>query len=306
MNLLSCLSGVWCLSEDAMLRLESIRFDPAAVAEFRVAENPGTPRTTRRKNVAVLPLHGVMEPRMSLIGYVMGGTSTMAFGAAIDAAADDPSVASILMEVDSPGGSSFMVAEAGAKIRAARAKKPVIAIANPEASSGAYWLASQADRLYVTESGGGGSVGAYRIHVDKTKAAEDAGLKVEILRADSSPAKIQANSFEPLTDEARVHAVSQLNQVMDQFHAAVSAGRNRPVGEIRDKFGKGRVMTARDGVEAGLFDRVATFDDVLSRMLDGRIRLNRGGQVCEDWDGCVHSDAAARRSEFLKEQVLTH
>ena len=68
----------------------------------------------------------------------------------------DPNVRAILLDIDSPGGSVEMVAEAAAMIAAA--PKSVTAIANTMAGSAAYYLASQADEVVVTPSGMVGSI----------------------------------------------------------------------------------------------------------------------------------------------------
>ncbi|TXH56413.1 MAG: S49 family peptidase [Desulfurellales bacterium] len=300
MNLLSYMTGVWCISEEAMVAMRDIRVDAGAV---QVGPDAGSPKVTRRKNIAVIPLHGVMEHRLSMIGYLMGGTSTLAFGHAMDAAVADPNIGGILVSIDSPGGSSFGVQEVAAKIRAARGTKPMVAVADPMAASGAYWLASQFDRFYVSPSSGAGSVGAYRMHQNVSEQLAKEGVSVEIIRADASPEKVSMNDVEPLTDAARTHAKSQLNQVLDQFIADISAGRGIPDATVRETFGKGRVLLAKEAVAVGMADRVATIEEVAQRLVDGRIRMVRQDSrtsLVEAWDGGPTADTVRRRVEALK------
>ena len=303
MNLLSYLTGVWCITEDALARIESMQVDVRGV---ELAADAGTPRVSRRKNVAVIPLHGVLEPRQTLMGMVMGGTSTTAFGNAFDAAVADPQVGGILVDIDSPGGSAFGVAEVAAKIRAARGVKPMVAVSNHVAGSGAYWIGSQFDRLYASPSSATGSVGAFVVHADRTKQMADAGVKLEVIRADASPQKVNTIAYEPLTDEARNDVKTRLNAVLDQFIGDVAAGRGVSVDVVRETYGKGRVLDARQAASVGMVDRVATIEEVAGRMLDGRIRMVRHGgsvQCAENWDGGIAAETVRLRADMIRAEA---
>ena len=51
-----------------------------------------------------MPLHGFVEQRMSLMGWLFGGVPTEAFSRSFQAAVSDPAVKAIVLDVDSPGG----------------------------------------------------------------------------------------------------------------------------------------------------------------------------------------------------------
>jgi signal peptide peptidase SppA len=298
-NLLSYLSGVWCITEDALSCIESIRTD---VRDIQLAADAGSPRVTRRKNVAVISLHGILEPRQTLMGMLMGGTSTIAFGNAFDAAVADPQIGGILVDIDSPGGSAFGVQEVADKIRAARGSKPMVAVGNHVAGSGAYWIASQFDRFYVSPSSYSGSVGAFVPHVDRTAQNAAEGVKVEIIRADDSPHKVNTISHEPLTDDARNDVKARLNATLGAFIDGVAAGRGVSPQVVRDTYGKGRVLNAQQAVSVGMADRIATIEEVAGRMLDGRIRMVRNGALAslvEAWDGGITAQTVRLRSELI-------
>ena len=48
-----------------------------------------------------------------------------------------------MLDVDSPGGSVYGIAELADEIRAARGRKPIVAVANSVAASAAYWIGTQ-------------------------------------------------------------------------------------------------------------------------------------------------------------------
>jgi hypothetical protein len=127
--------------------------------------------------IAVLPIYGVIMPRATLFSSMSGGTSVEQLMAAFDSAVNDPNITSILLDIDSPGGSSDLIAELGQKIYEARGSKPIAAVANTDAGSAACWIACQCDEVGVTPSGKIGSIGVYGTHQDISAALEMKGVK---------------------------------------------------------------------------------------------------------------------------------
>jgi ClpP class serine protease len=128
-----------------------------------------------RGGVAVVPVRGTLTPRPG--AFSSGGTSYRSITDRVQMAARDSAVRSIMLDVDSPGGSIHGVEEAAAAIRAAREVKPVWAAVDPIGASGAYWLASQADKLFVAPAGQVGSIGVVRVHIDRSKETATKGSR---------------------------------------------------------------------------------------------------------------------------------
>ncbi len=126
-------------------------------------------RTTRKQyaaeqsggGIAVLPLYGVVTQRGNMVDNISGpgATSTEQFSAALRQLLADDSVSQILIEIDSPGGSVYGVAELADEIFQARSQKPIVAIANSLAASAAYWIGCSANEFYVTPGGEVGRIG---------------------------------------------------------------------------------------------------------------------------------------------------
>jgi ClpP class serine protease len=117
----------------------------------------------------------------------------------------------------------------------------------------------------VTPSGQVGSIGVFAAHEDISKALEMKGIKVSIVSAGKY--KTEANPYELLSTEARANMQQMVNSFGDMFTNAVA--RNRGVGSytVKNGFGEGRMVLARDAVKAGMADSVATFDQTLARLL---------------------------------------
>jgi capsid assembly protease len=217
----------------------------------------------QQQSVAVLQIRGVIAQHASLVSDICpgAGTSTEQLMAAINAAAADPAVRSIVLDIDSPGGSVFGVQELADAIVAARAQKPIAAVANASASSAAYWIASAAHELFVTPSGEVGSIGVYGVHQDTTKADEAAGKTTTLISA----GKYKTEGFGPLTDDARAHMQERIDGYYTQFVKAIAKNRGVPVDAVRSGYGQGRTLSAEPALAAGMVDGIATLDQVIAR-----------------------------------------
>src|SRR5690606_37146136 len=137
----------------------------------------------RRGSIAVVPVRGMIEHRSSFFSEFLGGASIEALRAALRAALADPEVAAIVLDIDSPGGTVAGITELAAELRAARSVKPIYAVANTLAASAAYWLASQATEVVATPSATVGSIGVLVVHLDQSRALDQAGITPTIIAA---------------------------------------------------------------------------------------------------------------------------
>lgn len=214
--------------------------------------------------VAVVPVFGVLAQRMNMMSDISGGTSTEQLGGTIDSLAADPAVKSIVLNVDSPGGSVFGIQELGDKIQAARNSKKVIAVANSMAASAAYWISAQASEVVVTPSGQVGSVGVIAAHTDQSKLEESAGLKTTLVTAGKYKAELDPS--QPLSEDARANLQDAVDKYYSMFVKAVAKGRDVTPYRVEADFGQGRMLLAKDAVRAGMADRIGTLEDTLKRL----------------------------------------
>lgn len=266
------LSTPWAIQEEKLLAILEVvelrasgwKFDHEAI-EARVEAAGGGKQPPNRSTgmTAVIPIFGVIQQRMDSMSRMSGGTSCQAISQAFRAAMQDDRIKSVILEVDSPGGGVYGIAELAQEIFDARGTKPVTAIANSLAASAAYWIASQADELVVTPSGQVGSIGVYGVHEDISGQLEQAGVKPTLVSAGKF--KVEANPYEPLSAEARDHMQAQVDEYYGMFVDAVARGRETNAGAVRSGFGEGRVVNAKEAVRMGMADRVATMDQVIQR-----------------------------------------
>src|ERR1700687_1850530 len=233
--------------------LDRLRAAHEIIAARSIAKSAG--------GIRVLPLMGMITHRANMLSDISGGTSTEKFAESFREAVADPSIKAIVLDVDSPGGQVDGVPELANEIAAARGQKKIIAIANTQMASAAYWLASQADEIVVTPSATVGSVGVLWPHTEISEAQKQAGIKTTLITAGKY--KAEGSPLEPLSTEARAHMQSLVDGAHDQFITAVARGRRTTQTAVREGFGEGRVFDGRTSIKMGMADRVATLDQVL-------------------------------------------
>lgn len=212
--------------------------------------------------VAVLPIYGTIAPKATMMSEFSGGFSCENFTKDFRAALADDSVTAIVFDVDSPGGTVTGVPELAAEIRAARGKKPIVAVANGMAASAAYWLASAADKFYVTPSGEVGSIGVYTTHQDVSGAMEQAGVKITFIQA--AKFKTEGNPYEAPSAGFIAETQKDVDAYYEMFTSDVAAGRNVSVETVKADYGQGRMLMANNALAAGMVDGIQTLDEVVA------------------------------------------
>lgn len=237
-------------------------YSPAEI-EAIVGARP-KPAEKQSTAVGVLSLRGVISHRADMLTESSGGTSVEKFTSDLRAFLADPRIGAILLDVDSPGGSVSGVDELASEIYDARKTKPIVAHVNAMAASAAYWIASAASEIAVTPSGEVGSIGVIAAHEDMSGRMQKMGISTTLITAGKY--KAEANPYEPLTDEAREYIQGQVNDYYGMFIKAVARGRNVTQTSVRDGYGEGRMLLARDALRLGMVDRIEAQDETLQRL----------------------------------------
>lgn len=209
----------------------------AAMAEFEVDATaaPSVP--------GVVPIHGVLVRRGTGYGpdvdAMFGITAYDTILSRVAAAVADQRVKAVVLDIDSPGGEVQGLMDAADALRAAGARKPIVAKVNENALSAAYVLAASAGRIEATRTAAVGSVGVVAMHQDFSGMLAEAGVRVEFIHAGAK--KVDGNPFQPLSDRAR---------------ADIKASVDRAYGLIVDHVARARGLTpeAVRATEAGVYE----------------------------------------------------
>lgn len=283
---------LWCLDLSAV---------PRFMAEGELGKTPRLPRVSG--SIAVIPLQGVITKRG---GWFSDGLDRVS--RAIDSAMSNKSIGGVVLDVDSPGGSSYGLMEFADTLYSYRSdSKPVIAVANPLAASAAYWAGTAADQLVISPSGDVGSVGVWSLHLDYSKLLDEEGIKPTFVYAGKY--KVEGNPFEPLNEEARAEIQRSVDEVYDQFLTALARNRGMTRSQVATNFGEGRVLSADRAKAAGMVDRVASLDDVLKTMGGGSDGNRKASTEAERalvaaWEGVASDEISGTHVDALRRRRL--
>jgi len=169
----------------------------------------------------------------------------------IEEAIDDSKISAIELVVSSPGGMVAGVTEAADAIFNARKIKPVTAVVEDLAASGAYWLTSQAQSISAGRVAEIGSIGVYSVYYDWTGWEEKAGIKAVVIRSGEH----KGMGMDSITDSQKAAVQEIIDDLAGQFVDSVAAGRNKSAETIK-KLATGRLWVAEKARELGLIDTV--------------------------------------------------
>jgi signal peptide peptidase SppA len=248
---------------DVILSVVGPRIGMADVPAIPMMDMTAFPRPSSvaaPAGIAVIPIHGSMVKRALGVEAASGLTSYGEIAAMLDAALANPQVSGILLDIDSPGGEASGSFELARRVREVAARKPVWAVANDAAYSAAYAIAASAKRLFVTETGGVGSIGVIALHVDQSvKDAKD-GYRYTAITAGAH--KNDYSPHEPLTDTAKTELQGEVDRLYAIFTEHVSAMRGLDLGDVRAT--EAGLFFGSRAVDQGLADGVQTLEATLA------------------------------------------
>ena len=230
--------------------------------------------TLDRTGVATIPMIGPMMKGDSKYG----GTNTLRTRRAVRRATADGDVKSIMLHIDSPGGTVSGTAELANDVRQANQRKPVFAHIEDVGASAAFWVASQARRITATPTSEVGSIGTVAVVEDSSEAAGAEGVKVHVISTGAFKGAFADGA--PVTDEHLDYLKELVGDLNKHFLAGVSRGRGLSIAKVRES-ADGRVFLAAEGQERGLIDAVGTIDDATRniRREAGRIQQASRGRA---------------------------
>ena len=210
--------------------------------------------------IAVITISGTLVKKASWMDAESGLQSYETIRGQIADARDDPGIRGVLLDVDSPGGEVGGLFDLTDEVYALRESKPCYAIANDEAFSAAYALASSAQRLFVTRTGGVGSIGVIAIHMDQSGFDEKMGRKYTAIYAGAR--KNDFSTHQPLSDGARENLQGEIDRLYEMFVASVA--RNRGLAPALIRKTDAGLYWGEMAVSAGLADQIGSFDEAMA------------------------------------------
>ncbi len=177
------------------------------------------------------------------------------------AATDDPDVKAIVLRVNSPGGTPVAAEEIISQMRKTRAVKPIVVSMGDIATSAAYYISSQSDRIVANPDTFTGSIGVIWTFKNMSRAYADEGISVYV--AKSGNFKDMGSEWRGLTQSEKDYVNAIINESYERFVGSVAKGRNMPVDKVRS-IADGRVYTGTSAKEMGLVDDLGGLYDAVA------------------------------------------
>ena len=207
----------------------------------------------RYDNVGVVRIDGAMIRRGDMFSQVSGLTSYDAIGKKFKELEKDSAIDTIVAHITSPGGEVAGVAALGDMIGAIEKKK--VAYIDDLGASAAYWLASQFDEIYANETALIGSIGV----ITSYAKSDDEAITIV---SSNAPYK----NADPSTEEGYKRVQARLTSIEEIFISKVAQGRGVSTEKVLNDFGQGDVLIASKALEAGMIDKISSFEDVIKNL----------------------------------------
>ncbi len=188
--------------------------------------------------------------------------STYDFMSELKAADANPAFVAHLLYIDSPGGEVFGLNEAHKTIRSLT--KPVYALVESRCCSAAYYLASAAEKIFVTSPlSTVGSIGCMATLCDSREYWEKLGWKDIDIYATKSIRK-NKTYMDALDGNVKDYITKILDPAMALFEENVRGSRP----QVEEPAFEGDTYYANEAQQLGLIDGVESLEVVAQKLLD--------------------------------------
>ncbi len=212
------------------------------------------------EKTAVIAINGILTKKPGAFDVFLGMTSYEQIEEQIKQALADSSIETIMLEIDSPGGEVNGIFDLADFIYESRAKKRIVALANDDAYSAAYAIASSAEKIFLTRTSGVGSIGVIASHIDQSGFDEKQGIKYTTIFAGSR--KNDLNPHEPMTSESLESLQKEVDRLYEMFLQLIARNRGLSIEKIRST--EAGLYFGEKAVEIGLADGVTTFFEFIN------------------------------------------
>lgn len=250
-----------------------IAVDNRKMAEAHLLQSPP------KASVAIIPVEGMI---------VSGSVSTSPYGMqekmsgagdivqAIEDAAYDKHIKTIILRVNSPGGSPTASETIHRAVVWAKTvqKKQIVVSMGAFAASGGYWISAPADKIYAIDSTLTGSIGVAGGKVNAAGLWNKLNVHWDGVQYGANANSMSMNKKFSASEQAQFEAT--LDNVYDYFIKRVAEGRKMPRDKV-EQIARGRAYTGRQALALGLVDKIGGLDVVLNDIATAQKLSSRGG-----------------------------
>lgn len=172
----------------------------------------------------------------------------------------------LILFINTPGGTVYETDEVYMELlEYQETGKPYYVAMGSQATSGGYYMAAPADKIYANRNCWTGSIGVTMgTFYDISGLLDKYGIETETITSGDN--KAMGSAVEPMTKEQKAIFQSLVDEAYEQFAGIVADGRNMPLKKVK-KLADGRIYTAQQALDNGLIDEIGTLEDAVAGMM---------------------------------------
>ncbi len=234
-----------------------------AFFEFLMKMFNPVPKAYTKPSVAIVYVEGTIVPgsaKPTPFAPASGAYSTT-IRKALDKAADDDSVKTVVLRIDSPGGSALaseIILNASKRVAA---KKPLIVSMGNVAGSGGYYVACGAETIFADSGTITASIGVLGGKIVTTGMWDKLGINWHAVQRGEMAGLM--STAERFSDAERAKIRHYMDTVYEIFKKHVTDARGDRLAKPIDQIAGGRVFTGAQALELGLIDKIGGLEDTI-------------------------------------------
>ncbi|MBK67229.1 MAG: S49 family peptidase [Rickettsiales bacterium] len=231
------------------------------------------------KNVALVQLEGSIMPG--------GAIEYFKSNLLLETAFQNPKIDSVMLYINSPGGSPTQSEMIAGRIRELSKKfnKPVVTVVGDMAASGGYWIAAAGDEIYVHKTSGAGSIGVVQNAQGVVDKMKKEGVEDRTLYSGKN--KVTNSPYKPVDPKERANLLKKLQFLHHEFIDWVQERRGSKLKDslidkknvLDSELFSGEMWFGKQAVEVGLADGIGSIHSVLEKKFGADAKLFGVGLV---------------------------
>ncbi|MDY3062532.1 MAG: signal peptide peptidase SppA [Bacteroidaceae bacterium] len=175
---------------------------------------------------------------------------------------DDDEVKAVVLRINSGGGSAYASEQIWHMVKKLAGKKPVVVSMGGMAASGAYYIASAADKIVAQPTTLTGSIGIFGLVPDVSELLGDKlGLKYDVVK--TNELSDLGNVSRPFNEAESRLMQNYVENGYGLFLKRVAEGRKKTPAQV-DSIAQGRVWTGSRAMKLGLVDKLGSLEDAIA------------------------------------------
>ncbi|EJX0512075.1 S49 family peptidase [Salmonella enterica] len=239
--------------------------------------------------IAVLPVSGTLVHKLGGMRPFSGMTGYDGITARLQQAVSDPEVKGILLDIDSPGGQAAGAFDCADMIYRLGQQKPIWALMNDVACSGAMLLASACSHRLVTQTSRMGSIGVVMAHTSYAEKLKQEGIDITLIY--SGGHKVDLDVTRALPESVHADYQQRMDEVRKMFAEKVARYTGLSVDAVMAT--EAAVYDGQAGIDIGLADEMVNAADAVTVMAAALKNNTTGGTMPE----LTATEAAAQENQ---------